>query len=48
MVVIVTPDGQLPAGIGQAVEQFLVEDSSRREPLKLSMNPFCWGLPGSM
>jgi hypothetical protein len=26
MVVIVTPDGQLPAGVSQAVEQFLIEE----------------------
>ena len=25
MVVVVAPDGQLPAGVSQAVEQFLVE-----------------------
>jgi hypothetical protein len=48
VVVIVAPDGQLPAGIGQAVEQFLVEEFIAQRAVEALDEPVLLGLPGSM
>ncbi len=44
MVVIVTPDGQLPAGVSQAVEQFLIEEFIAQRAVEALDEPVLLGL----
>jgi hypothetical protein len=44
VVVIITPDRQLPAGIGKAVEQFLVEEFVAQRAIEALDEPVLLGL----
>jgi len=46
MVVIIAPDGQLPAGLGQAVEQLLVEELIAQRAVEALDEAVLLGLAG--